>query len=398
MKPTAVFISIGRGSCVDEAALLEEPLSPESPLWDMENLLLSPHNADLTPTYMSQTWDIFLQKLTAFRSPGFTSFKDQATAEELAAISDPRERALRRVAKAAHHFAALGFSATEAVTATVASVQKAVEDFERTVGKPDGTSLYTTALGRVKAAAKAVEAMISLDSFGTNQLAELCYVMDDEGGILSQKRAASILGVEPGCGEATAHAQVETRYRAVLSNLAGASPEGAASAWSIMGEVVDAAARPVAQLWAPPPENRGVAAARAMGLRDLKRPRKLVGLEIVSEVVHLEDNSTFCVMLLTEGMCHEPTEFLGISGSTPYILAGPQSGGQGKVLQHPEMNYGPGVSGELRVTHDFGTEKSLQDGEQKAAPEKKRIPGRGDVVSVEERTLDGWQRRKDRIR
>ena len=24
-------------------------------------------------------------------------------------------------------------------------------------------------------------------------------------------------------------------------------------------------------------------------------------------------------------------------------------------LQHPEMNYGPGVSGELRVTHDFAT-------------------------------------------
>lgn len=234
--------------------------------------------------------------------PGDVLSGCSATAEELSAISDPRERALRRVAKAAHHFAALGFSATEAVTATAATVQKAVEDFERTVGKPDGTSLYTTALGRVKAAAKAVEAMISLDSFGTNQLAELCYVMDDEGGILSQKRAASILGVEPGCGEATAHAQVETRYRAVLSNLAGASPEGAASAWSIMGEVVDAAARPVAQLWAPPVENRAVAAARAMGLRDLKRPRKLVGLEIVSEVVHLEDNSTFCVMLLTEGM------------------------------------------------------------------------------------------------
>lgn len=61
------------------------------------------------------------------------------------------------------------------------------------------------------------------------------------------------------------------------------------------------------------------------------------------------------------------------------------------------MNYGPGVSGELRVTHDSGAEKSLQDAEKKA-PEKKRIPGRGDVVSVEERTLDGWQRRKDRIR
>ena len=239
--------------------------------------------------------------------PGDVLSACSATVEELTAIPDERERAMRRVARAAHHFAALGFSATEALTATPATVQKAVEDYERMVGKSDGTSLYTTALGRVKAAGKAVEAMLSLDSFGANQLAELCYVMDDEGGILSQKRAASILGVEPGCGEATAHAQVETRYRALLSNLAAASPEGAASAWSIMGEVVDAAARPVAQLWAPPVEHRAVAAARAMGLRDLKRPRKLVGLEIVSEVVHLDDNSTFCVMLLTEGM-REVTE------------------------------------------------------------------------------------------
>jgi len=126
--------------------------------------------------------------------------------------------------------------------------------------------------------------------------------MDDEGGIVSQKRASSILGVEPGCGEAMAHAQVETRYRAVLTNLAAASPEGADRAWGIMGEVVDAAARPVAQLWAPPADSRGVHAARALGLRDLKRPRKLVGLEIVSEVIHVEDNSTCCIMLLTEGM------------------------------------------------------------------------------------------------
>ena len=29
------------------------------------------------PGYMSQTWDIFVQKLTDFRSPNFTTFKDQ---------------------------------------------------------------------------------------------------------------------------------------------------------------------------------------------------------------------------------------------------------------------------------------------------------------------------------
>jgi len=94
MKQSAVFISLGRGSCVDEAALVEvlkskkiagaaldvfekEPLSTDSPLWDMENLLLSPHNADLTPMYMHQTWEIFLQKLSDFTSPSFGGFKDQ---------------------------------------------------------------------------------------------------------------------------------------------------------------------------------------------------------------------------------------------------------------------------------------------------------------------------------
>ena len=34
-----------------EHSALQEPLSPDSALWDMENLLLSPHNADLTPTH-----------------------------------------------------------------------------------------------------------------------------------------------------------------------------------------------------------------------------------------------------------------------------------------------------------------------------------------------------------
>eukprot|EP00434_Breviolum_minutum_P010377 symbB.v1.2.009154.t1/scaffold548.1/size229490/14 len=177
-----------------------------------------------------------------------------------------------------------------------------------------------------------------------------------------------------------------------------------------MGEVVDAAARPVAQLWAPPVEHRAVAAARAMGLRDLKRPRKLVGLEIVSEVVHLDDNSTFCPrrgwVVMEEHLKGGPCKWMthpelnygpGISGSTPYILSGPQVGGQGKVLQHPELNYGPGISGELRVTHDSHQGTQIEAGEKKA-PEKKRIPGQGDVVSVEERTLDGWQRRKDRVR
>jgi len=94
MKPTAVFISLGRGSCVDEAALVEvlknkkilgaaldvfekEPLSQESPLWDMENVLLSAHNVHIAPTYRKKTVDIFVQKLKEFQSADFGGFREQ---------------------------------------------------------------------------------------------------------------------------------------------------------------------------------------------------------------------------------------------------------------------------------------------------------------------------------
>jgi D-2-hydroxyacid dehydrogenase (NADP+) len=60
MKPTAYYISAGRGQTVDEAALLEvlrdrriagaalevfqtEPLPPDSPFWDLPNVFILPH-------------------------------------------------------------------------------------------------------------------------------------------------------------------------------------------------------------------------------------------------------------------------------------------------------------------------------------------------------------------
>merc|ERR1711972_285490 len=99
MKPTGVFISIGRGTCVDEGALIEalqsskiagaaldvfetEPLPEESPtwpvsIWDCPNLLISPHNADLTSSYMRLTWDLFLEKVATFAASDFAGFEEQ---------------------------------------------------------------------------------------------------------------------------------------------------------------------------------------------------------------------------------------------------------------------------------------------------------------------------------
>mmetsp|Transcript_10476 Transcript_10476/g.23062 ORF Transcript_10476/g.23062 Transcript_10476/m.23062 type:complete len:338 (-) Transcript_10476:694-1707(-) len=93
MKSTGIFISMGRGTCVDEVALAKalksgsiagaaldvfetEPLPKESPLWECSNTLLSSHNADLTETYMKQTWDIFVAKYKSFVDPSFKGFDD----------------------------------------------------------------------------------------------------------------------------------------------------------------------------------------------------------------------------------------------------------------------------------------------------------------------------------
>ncbi len=70
-RPTARLVQVGRGGVLDEAALLaalrdgrlggaaldvfeEEPLPPESPLWDAPNLIVSPHLAGLGLRYLER--------------------------------------------------------------------------------------------------------------------------------------------------------------------------------------------------------------------------------------------------------------------------------------------------------------------------------------------------------
>ncbi|MFI5015367.1 MAG: D-2-hydroxyacid dehydrogenase [Hyphomicrobiales bacterium] len=83
MKKGSAFVNIGRGQIVDEAALIEslrsahigfaaldvtavEPLPADSPLWDMPNVLISPHSASTVTTENAKITDIFCWNLRCY--------------------------------------------------------------------------------------------------------------------------------------------------------------------------------------------------------------------------------------------------------------------------------------------------------------------------------------------
>ena len=83
MKPDAYLINVGRGPLIDDAALIEalserriggaaldvfehEPLPEDSPLWNLDNLLITPHTAALTEKLWQRHYDLFSQNLRRY--------------------------------------------------------------------------------------------------------------------------------------------------------------------------------------------------------------------------------------------------------------------------------------------------------------------------------------------
>jgi phosphoglycerate dehydrogenase-like enzyme len=84
MRPKALLINVARGGLVDEEALIDalrrkriggavldvtatEPLPEASPLWDLPNCVITPHDSGFSPLALERTLGLFLDNFSRFR-------------------------------------------------------------------------------------------------------------------------------------------------------------------------------------------------------------------------------------------------------------------------------------------------------------------------------------------
>jgi phosphoglycerate dehydrogenase-like enzyme len=85
LQPGAFVINVSRGALIDETALAaalrenrlggaaldvfdREPLPPESPLWDLPNLIITPHSAAFTEKLWDRQYALFAENLRRYRA------------------------------------------------------------------------------------------------------------------------------------------------------------------------------------------------------------------------------------------------------------------------------------------------------------------------------------------
>ncbi|MDR1586674.1 MAG: hypothetical protein LBS57_04380, partial [Treponema sp.] len=95
MKGSALYINIGRGATTDESAMIEalkskriagalldvfekEPLDRDSPLWDMDNVIITGHYAGCHPDYSRMAMRVALENLDRYnRGEPLKNFVDK---------------------------------------------------------------------------------------------------------------------------------------------------------------------------------------------------------------------------------------------------------------------------------------------------------------------------------